>query len=386
MSLLTSLQLILYALVWGLGCAVHREERPALLHWLGFALLAALQAALVAWRPEGQVWLTHTGSNVATVFSLAFAGRGVLVFLRLRPPDALWFGLPLLALGVLLLVGPAATSTRVGAMAFFNALLLGAVFMQARPAFLAEFGRRMAWIATLPVLAQLALNLFFVGWGLLQLPLDITGAQAVPTATWAVALVSAGTFNFLFIFLVALRLLNRLREQASRDALTGVANRRAMQERLHLEWERARRYGRPLVAIAVDVDHFKRINDLHGHAIGDRALQAVAQALQAQVRETDQLSRLGGEEFLVLMPQAQVAQEGQRLAERLRAAVAALELRGAAGTPITLTASFGLSESQPDDTDREALLRRADQALYAAKRRGRNAAVRWSAELAGAAD
>lgn len=385
MSLLTSLQLLLYALVWALSAAIHKEERPALLHWLGFALAAAAQAALVAWRPAGPVWLTHAGSSLATILSLAFAGRGVLVFLRVRRHDALWCGLPLLALLVLAGIGPADTPTRVAVTAGFNALLLMAAFVPARPAFVLEFGVRMAVVASLPVLAQLALNLFLLGWGLRQLPLDIGGASGVSTGTWAVALVSAGTFNFLFVFLVTLRLLNRLRSQASLDALTGLANRRALQERLQLEWERARRYGAPFVVIAADVDHFKRINDQHGHAMGDRALQLIAQTLQAHVRETDQLSRVGGEEFMVLMPQARAAHDGRLLAERLRAAVAGLQLRTATGEALALSASFGVAEFQPEDGHGDGLLRRADQALYEAKRQGRNGVCLWPPGQAAAA-
>jgi len=382
MSFLASLQLALYALMWALASATHRDERPALLHWLGFSLTAAGQAALVAWRPDGPVWLTHTGSSLATILSLALAGRGVLVFLRQPPRDGFWLGVLAAALPALVWIGPGDTPTRVAAMSGFNAGLLMVAFWLARPAFVQEFGLRIALCATLPAAALLGMNVFFVVQGLRRVPVDIVGANAISTSTWVLTLVSAAAFNFLFFFLVTIRLLQSLRRQAGLDALTGLPNRRAMQERLQLEWERARRYQTPFVAIATDIDHFKRINDRYGHGMGDQALRAVARTLQDHVRETDHLSRFGGEEFLVLMPQASAATDGLRLAERLRSAVAAMQLGSADGSAIALSASFGVSESLPDDANSEQLLRRADQALYQAKHQGRNGVALYAPEQA----
>jgi len=372
MSFLASLQLALYALMWALASATHRDERPALLHWLAYALAAAGQASLVAWRPDGPVWLTHTGSSLATILSLALAGRGVLVFLRQPPRNAFWLAMLAAAVPALIWIGPADTPTRVAAMSFFNAVLLIVAFWLARPAFVQEFGSRIALCATLPAAVQLGMNIFFVVQGLRHVPVDITGSNAISTGTWVLTLVSAAAFNFLFIFLVTIRLLQSLRRQAGLDALTGLPNRRAMQDRLQLEWERARRYQTPFVAIATDIDYFKRINDRHGHGVGDHALRAVAKTLQEHVRETDHLSRFGGEEFLVLMPQSSAASDGLLLAERLRSAIAAMTLSVADGSVIALSASFGVSESRPDDANSEQVLRRADQALYQAKHQGRN--------------
>ncbi len=166
-----------------------------------------------------------------------------------------------------------------------------------------------------------------------------------------------------------------LRRQASHDSITGLPNRRAMEQRLQLEWDRSVRYGKPLVVIAVDVDHFKRINDQYGHAMGDTALVAVAKALQGSARETDQVSRCGGEEFLILMPEADMQTDGMDMAERLREAVARMPLTGPGGEVIALSASFGVSGWLPSDSHREEMLRRADSAMYAAKAKGRNCSV-----------
>lgn len=162
---------------------------------------------------------------------------------------------------------------------------------------------------------------------------------------------------------------------ARRDALTGIPNRLSAQERLAMEFERARRYGRPFAVLMVDIDHFKRVNDRHGHASGDSVLSSVATTLQEQVRATDLVSRYGGEEFLILLPET-TEQEAALVAEKLRAAVAAIEVTGSDGDSapkqIPVTASIGVAAMSPIDLGEAAFVARADLALYAAKRGGRN--------------
>ena len=155
----------------------------------------------------------------------------------------------------------------------------------------------------------------------------------------------------------------RLAELAVTDELTRLPNRRALRERLELLAAEAARGRRFSVAIA-DIDHFKKVNDTHGHAVGDQVLVAVAGVLRDAVRRSDLVARLGGEEFCVVQTDVDVALMAM-LTERLRAAVAALR------EPLAVTASFGVCHST---TTREpaALLALADQALYRAKDAGRN--------------
>jgi diguanylate cyclase (GGDEF)-like protein len=200
------------------------------------------------------------------------------------------------------------------------------------------------------------------------------GSSAAKDA-WITTLIVAAAFNYLFLFLVGTRLVSTLRRQARQDKLTGLYNRRAMEDRLQQEWVRGQRYGKSFVVICIDIDHFKQINDQHGHAKGDTALQMVANVLEATARDTDHVSRIGGEEFLVLMPEARASVEGVALAERLREAVADLQLLGTENTPVPLRASFGVAQSSSDDLDQERVLHRADQALYDAKKAGRNQVV-----------
>ena len=155
----------------------------------------------------------------------------------------------------------------------------------------------------------------------------------------------------------------RLAELAVTDELTGLPNRRALRERLELLAAEAARGRRFSVAIA-DIDHFKRVNDTHGHAVGDQVLVAVATVLRESVRRSDLVARLGGEEFCIVQTDVDLAQMAM-LTERLRFAVAAI------AEPIAVTASFGVCHSAKT-REPTALLAAADEALYRAKGAGRN--------------
>ena len=162
------------------------------------------------------------------------------------------------------------------------------------------------------------------------------------------------------------------RELATRDELTGLINRRAMLDLMALEHSRSLRSGRPLLLAQLDIDHFKPINDQHGHAAGDRALQAFAGTVRASLRDTDVLARWGGEEFVLMLTDTS-ADQARGLLERIRQAVQALEIAHSAGS-LQLTVSIGLAQHLPGDTV-EHTLERADQALYRAKALGRNRVV-----------
>jgi diguanylate cyclase (GGDEF)-like protein len=159
-------------------------------------------------------------------------------------------------------------------------------------------------------------------------------------------------------------------EAALIDPLTGIANRRRAIDHGRQLFAAWRRYGRRFAVIALDIDHFKRINDSHGHAIGDEVLREVASRLTATVRELDLVARLGGEEFSVLLPEADLP-EAAALGERLRTVLADLAVLGLPGAQ-PVTASFGVAAIDDADDTFEAVLRRADTALYRAKAAGRD--------------
>jgi len=163
---------------------------------------------------------------------------------------------------------------------------------------------------------------------------------------------------------------DQLREQVVRDPLTGLFNRRYLEEMLETEISRARRSGRPLSAVILDVDHLKRINDSHGHLGGDEALKAVASLLVARVRSGDVVCRYGGDELVLILPDMSLATVLDR-AETWRQAVGDLDLL-INGKLERLTISLGVATYPQHGHEREALLHAADQALYEAKVTGRN--------------
>ena len=162
----------------------------------------------------------------------------------------------------------------------------------------------------------------------------------------------------------------QLRAMARRDSLTGIHNRRSLIELGISELERARRYGRPFVAAMIDVDFFKRVNDAHGHAVGDEVLRAVVKTTSDLLRGSDLLGRWGGEEFVVLLPETDHVAAAHVL-ERARAAIAANPFSVGKTLKVQVTISIGIAEWTGIES-LETLVERADQACYAAKRAGRN--------------
>jgi len=162
----------------------------------------------------------------------------------------------------------------------------------------------------------------------------------------------------------------RFKSLSITDPLTGLANRRHLEELLNGEIERTQRYDDAFSLILADIDHFKHVNDTYGHDIGDNVLCAFAGLLLGQVRDCDLVARLGGEEFVVVLPQTDLA-AATASAERLR--VATRQMR-AAGFPESLSASFGVTHYGSGDT-LHSLLKRVDEGLYAAKTQGRDRVV-----------
>jgi len=175
-----------------------------------------------------------------------------------------------------------------------------------------------------------------------------------------------------------------LQALASKDGLTGLANRRSFDAALQAEWARAHRTQRPLALLFVDVDHFKLFNDRHGHQNGDECLRAVAAIVSKHVgRPADLAARYGGEEFAIIMPETDRAAACD-VAERIRKAVISQRItHGASGAGSVLTLSIGVAADVPGgDSSAEWLLSQADQALYAAKALGRNRTTSADAMLA----
>jgi diguanylate cyclase (GGDEF)-like protein len=172
-----------------------------------------------------------------------------------------------------------------------------------------------------------------------------------------------------------------LRAQSIRDPLTGLYNRRYLDEHLRREFHRSARSGTPIGLLAIDLDHFKAYNDAYGHAAGDTALMSIASMLRLRSRDEDFVCRHGGEEFLVVLPGATTDDAEQR-AEDLRRACADLPF----GTGRTLTMSVGVASFPEHGTAVDDVLAAVDEALYAAKRGGRDRVARASSPASGGGD
>jgi diguanylate cyclase (GGDEF)-like protein len=274
-------------------------------------------------------------------------------------------------------VGPEAehAASRVVLAHAASALILLRLVFDAVPALQAEYGRRVAWLlATPPALRGVWFAVLAVRQSLApESSLELQGAMLGRGGVVLSFMAAAALFNFGFVALLTLRLVRRLQDQSLRDALTGVFNRRMLDQELSREWQRWRRGGSCFALLSLDLDHFKRINDTHGHLAGDRVLAQAAQRLVALARSIDTLARTGGEEFVLLLPQTDAV--GARVvAERLRSAIGDLPF-DLGGTLQRVTVSAGLVVAGQRDADVTQLLQRADKALYLAKADGRDRVV-----------
>jgi diguanylate cyclase (GGDEF)-like protein len=347
-----------------------------------YATLFSLQALYVAFL-SGQgfdwpllAWATPLNAHAWNV-PAALGGAAATLFVReiadlkrFSPRIYAAFGWLALAFVVLTFANVAHLFGHGGQVASIgNLLFLGAAIFTLVVAFVAwrRGSRAAGW--------------FLIAWGLLETATILTaggflfaGDDPWPL-TWGlpVSMVAAAVF-------VALGVADRLREQrlalteaerrAQTDPLTGVLNRRSLVERLDAACLRARARGLPISLLFIDLDHFKQINDTHGHLAGDACLLAVIRPIQAELRQSDVIGRYGGEEFVVILSSAD-APAAQAIAGRILQRVADLRVDGF-GPPIRLTCSIGVATSDELGVWGEQLISRADAAVYAAKNSGRN--------------
>ncbi len=178
-------------------------------------------------------------------------------------------------------------------------------------------------------------------------------------------------FNFAFQAFQTLSLQNEISKLAKTDGLTGLYNHRVFQERIKEEILRASRYKRTLFLLMADIDHFKKVNDTYGHQVGDMVLKTVAEIIKKNVRQLDFPARYGGEEFALILPETD-CDNAYKVGERIRKAVEEHEFRLEDGRTFSVTISIGIACFPFDSKDREELVKKADQALYHAKKQGRN--------------
>ncbi|MGM9485305.1 GGDEF domain-containing protein [Roseateles sp. NT4] len=327
--------------------------------------------ALQPWLPG---WLTLLGGNLLLMAGLAQLASAVSWHLLNRGLQVwqhwLLVGAALTVPAILDVGTPLRAGTMSAAMA---ALLLPATVMGLRRGWRGELSFRV--VALMLLLANLALGLrvaFAVWWaGGGSLPAGTPGSWS--SAIFMLAFMAVLAAGFAFVLAGFERMAAQMRQLASIDGLTGAVNHNTAVSLLAHSLERGRRENQPVSFVMLDLDHFKRVNDQHGHVVGDNVLRAVAACARQRLRSSDVLGRLGGEEFGLVLPATGVV-GARHLAEQVRLAVEALELQGDGGQPLRVTLSAGVAEASKADTP-ETLMHLADKALYQAKQKGRNRVI-----------
>jgi diguanylate cyclase (GGDEF)-like protein len=371
---LVAFQFGLYAIGW-MGCALLlKEDESAVVHWGLFLLLLSAGMLLAGLRGEPRTWWAYNGANLLLVLAFVVMRRGVEQFFREPSSDVEQIVMLALVGGaiVMLSTGPTGSAWRILlsylAQAYVMARLIATVRMSVRD----EFGRT-TWLALmLPgVLIVVLLLLLSVRQALsLQAPQEMHAPATTRLGLMPLYLFGTALFNFGFMVLLTQRLLLGLRRASRRDSLTGLENRGAIDGTMQHLWAQSSRGAEGFAVLLIDVDHFKRINDAHGHAVGDQVLEHVAAVIAAQARQADSVGRYGGDEFIVVAPQSTLVGAAQ-VAERLRLAMEAEPIHARASN-LRVTLSIGVAASARDDVAVADMLARADRALYMAKAKGRN--------------
>jgi diguanylate cyclase (GGDEF)-like protein len=357
-----------FAVIWAIGASLVKNVRPALLYWAAWAGLSVITWITIAAQLESP---PLAGVLVGVLGAICLQ-RGTRLFIARPMNTKTHVALIALVIAVALLPTP----KHVKAITNFG--VLGWLYFDiGRDVF--RHGRqqlpRVAWLLALPV------TLGGVGFGFRALTALVNPDSVATVMETNSALNVNGALSYIalvlmlhatLITLVVARLLSELRRLSRHDALTGLLNRRAMEEALR-ERMTLKRQRDAFVVMMLDLDHFKRINDQFGHPVGDAALQHVSRLLSSELGPDNSLARFGGEEFVVMMPQAGLRQ-GQPLAERLKDLLSANPLAHPSAT-VSLSVSIGVAEWLGEAEDISHLLSRADAALFQAKVQGRNRVV-----------
>ena len=371
-SLLLINVLITVTLAVCLGLVARRDQRDGLFHWA--LALTAHSGAYILYLLRGQVsdWFSVVLANMLIVSVFALMQEGLYQFQQRKAPRLLvWWPVPLVGLVFSLLMD------QIAARIVVLAVVLSAQFVQ----FARVMGQR--WHETPGRGKHFVLS----GFGLFALALliraasvitgamdvnSITDSNAMQAVMFSIASVALVLANFGIVVMIKERADDRNSTLAFIDELTGLHNRRYIQQTLSHHIAQARRMQRPLSVLLLDIDHFKDVNDTYGHLSGDKVLHDLAVCLRDRLRAQDISGRWGGEEFVAILPDTD-ASGARVLAEQLRVAVERTRFSTPDNLAVPLTISIGLHALDASrDDGRDDMIGIADRAMYLAKERGRN--------------
>ncbi|MBT9508174.1 GGDEF domain-containing protein [Rhodoferax sp.] len=362
------------SLVWALAAWAVPDARRAAAHWAAWSGLSATTWVVLSMQLQLQLQSPPLLGVFCGVLGVIMLQRGIRIYIGKPPRWQMPLALLLLVVVTDRLTGPS-TYRQLQPMVNFGVL---AWLYFGTAVDLRAHGRdelRLRW----PVLLALPVLLGGAAYLSRALRAALSPESVLAEMTTNSSLNVGAALSFLVLVLclhatllalVVARLVTGLRRLARRDGLTGLLNRRAIEEALDAQMQRSQRSDQVFTLMMLDLDHFKVINDRHGHAMGDHALKHVAALLHGELRNVDLLGRYGGEEFLFLLPGLHLAQ-ALPVAERLREGIAARPLV-LAGVTVPLSVSIGVAESAGTQADPRSVLARADAALYRAKAEGRN--------------
>ena len=361
-----------FALLWAIGAGLVTTRRP-LMYWSAWSGLSA-----ITWFTLGLTFesppLLGVLIGVAGVIALE---RGVSTFIERPRRNRLHIVLPLIVvIANLSLLDPQTrhfqAAVNYGVLTWLYVNVSADIYGYARQA----LRWRWAVLLAVPVAMGALICALRVVSAIID-PSSVTEVMAADSAlnlrTAFLAVALAMTLHATLVGLVVARLVSELQHLSSHDALTGLLNRRAMEEALDAQFKRSVRTREPFAVMMLDLDHFKRINDRHGHPVGDQALQHVAALLRTEMRGSDSLGRFGGEEFVLLLPNTPM-EHAERVAEKIRDLLDRSPLANDA-VSIALSASIGVAQWHGENEDISRVLSRADAALFQAKVQGRNRVV-----------
>ncbi len=381
-SLFLAIVLVSATLAVAVGLVAERRQRDGMFLWAAGLLAHTLAYALFGLRGVVPDALSVVLANGLLAATFALFGESLCQFHGRRPPRLLlWVPVPVTLALFLVLVDALQARLTVGPLIYAAQLSVLLALLLAAWRSTVGRGQYFLFAGLLLLLPMLVVRAAIAVGGAVELA-TFRSSGLSQSLTFVVVLSSTLLTTLGFVLMGKERADHRNRQLAMLDDLTGLPNRRHTLQALAQQAAQARRGVQSLTLLMVDVDHFKRVNDEHGHLVGDAVLRHVARTLRGRLRDQDLLGRFGGEEFLAILPGTAAHGGGLVLAEALRAAVAERGCPVAGTAGLALTISVGVAELPAGaELGTDSLICAADQAMYRAKAGGRN-----RVEPAGAAD